>query len=75
MSHFGGDPVTQLIVNVYQMIKMILQIHMELPLLSTGSQHHAVKQLSLSVTVHWPTSLGNSPGYYYFSVMVKVRVR
>ena len=22
VSHFGGDPVTQLIVNVYQMIKL-----------------------------------------------------
>ena len=27
VSHFGGDPVTQLIVNVYQM-KFIPQIHM-----------------------------------------------
>ena len=49
MSNFGGDPVTQLIVNVHQM-KFIPQC-MYLPLISTGWMHHAVRQLSLSATV------------------------
>ena len=35
VSNICGDPVTQLIVNVYQM-KFIPQMHMQLPLLSTG---------------------------------------
>ena len=35
VSNFGGDPVTQLIVNAYQM-KFIPQIHMQLPLLPTS---------------------------------------
>ena len=52
-SNFGGDPVIQLNVNVYQM-KFIPQIRTYLPLLSTGWLHHAAKQLSLSATLHCP---------------------